>query len=238
MKLIPFALLAFLSVLIASCKDKQEAAPDTDPKTSSQGTNNNSPASADPGATAKPKPRVNTAKRNKELLRALSLDQADQAVAAIEAGATPAAKNRDGLPVLFIAAEKGDTAVVKALLKAGADPNAAIGMSFNEDGVGYRGTKDGTVLGYAAAKGNQLVMMDLVAAGADVNGAGPDGTTPLMMAADTGKLQAVRWLLEKGADPNQQNKHGGTALAMAQLMFSPDAQRQQIIELLKSKMTE
>ncbi len=184
---------------------------------------------------APPKSSVNLAKLNQDLLTALSFNQSEKAIEAIKAGASPKVKNRNGLPVIFIAAQAGAPSVVKALLAAGADPKAKIGTSFNNDGVGYSGTIDGTVLGYAAAKGNTQVMQYLVTAGADVDDSGPDGTTPLMQAAKAGKYEVVRWLIDAGANPNAKNKHGGTALGDVQMVVNPDADRKKIIDLLKSK---
>jgi ankyrin repeat protein len=48
-----------------------------------------------------------------------------------------------------------------------------------------------------------------------VNDRGASGWTPLMYAAIYGDSEAVRLLLVKGANPNTQNNHGGTALMYA-----------------------
>jgi ankyrin repeat protein len=48
-----------------------------------------------------------------------------------------------------------------------------------------------------------------------VNGKGPGGWTPLMLAALYGEVEDVRRLLAQGADPNAQNDGGGTALMYA-----------------------
>jgi len=41
------------------------------------------------------------------------------------------------------------------------------------------------------------------------------GTTPLHLAAQNGHITAVQYLLDKGADPNRQDKDGRTALMLA-----------------------
>jgi hypothetical protein len=48
-----------------------------------------------------------------------------------------------------------------------------------------------------------------------VNGKGPGGWTPIMLAALYGDVEDVRHLLALGADPNAQNDGGGTALMYA-----------------------
>lgn len=222
-----------LIALLVSCGEEKTTAPpaaENDPASGyPAAVNRSTPRVSQPAA----KPAVNVARLNQDLVTAVRFNQPDKALAAIEAGATPEAKNRDGLPVIFIAAQMGDSRVVKALLDAGADPNAKIGTSYNDDGVGYSGTSDGTVLGYAAAKAQLQIMQDLVAAGADVNGSGPEGTTPLMQAVDSGDFETVKWLIDAGADPNAKYPTGGTALGIAQRTFNPDEERQKIIDLLK-----
>jgi ankyrin repeat protein len=48
-----------------------------------------------------------------------------------------------------------------------------------------------------------------------VNAKGPSGWTPIMYAALYGDGDAVRLLLDKGANPNARNNQGGTALMYA-----------------------
>ncbi len=58
-------------------------------------------------------------------------------------------------------------------------------------------------LGYAAVVGNVEKMRDLIANGAEVNSlAGKDETSPLEDAINGGHIDAVKFLLENGADPN------------------------------------
>ena len=61
---------------------------------------------------------------------------------------------------------------------------------------------------------------NLLAHGADVNGANPDGTTPLMQAAEVSaylpnNLAAVQMLLEKNPNLESEDKQGRTALYRA-----------------------
>ena len=55
----------------------------------------------------------------------------------------------------------------------------------------------------------------MIDAGFDVNISNSHGTTPLMAAASTGRLEMVRTLLNSGADPNRMRNDKFTALALA-----------------------
>ena len=68
------------------------------------------------------------------------------------------------------AAIRGDEAVVRALIEAGADVNLARGIG-------------ATPLYIAAHNGQEAVVRALIELGADVNQASDDGTTPLCVAA-------------------------------------------------------
>lgn len=88
---------------------------------------------------------------------------------------------------LYHASERGDLALVKALLSAHADPNE-----------GIRGS---TPLAAASGGGHLDVVEALLAAGADVNvGRADGGLRPLLLASDHGHLRVVQALLAAGAD--------------------------------------
>src|ERR1700693_4451368 len=63
----------------------------------------------------------------------------------------------------------------------------------------------------ATMDGNLTRMRLLHLAGADINGRG-NSVRPLYLAAGEGKLEAVRYLLDEGADVNARENRGGTAL--------------------------
>ncbi|MFJ9822005.1 ankyrin repeat domain-containing protein [Streptomyces sp. NPDC101151] len=99
---------------------------------------------------------------------------------------------------LLEAIQIGDTARVKALLRAGADPE--------------RGDREGTTPLYAASvSGEAEIARLLLMAGAspdtESRGLGSEGT-PLCAAACWGHTETVRALLAHGADPNRREDQG------------------------------
>jgi uncharacterized protein len=102
------------------------------------------------------------------------------------------------------AAGRGFDDVVDILIQAGADPKV-------KDRNGY--TAFATAL-----LGGQFDMAEMLLKYADVNGTDNYGNTLLMAATTTGEIEAIRWLVGKGADLNKvsQLEHGGrTALIAA-----------------------
>jgi ankyrin repeat protein len=123
----------------------------------------------------------------------------------LEAGLDPEQVDRSGQTALMKAAASGHERAVASLLRLGAGPDLA-------DRAGW------TALMHAAAhpsSGSLPSIRDLVRAGAAVNRrAGPDGQTPLMIAAEKGNELATDELLRSGAQPDL--KSGGkTALDFA-----------------------
>ncbi|MGA0583510.1 MAG: ankyrin repeat domain-containing protein [Castellaniella sp.] len=104
----------------------------------------------------------------------------------------PNARDETALMYLCIL---GQTDRARALISAGARVNR----------LGW------TPLHYAASKAQVDTARMLIEQGAIVNAPGPDGTTPLMMAALSGKPDIVRLLLAHGADPTMFNAAHETA---------------------------
>ena len=99
---------------------------------------------------------------------------------------------------LFGATAVGDAGVVRAVLRAGADPGRA-------------DSEDTTPLYAASVNGEAAIVRLLLEAGAlpdtESSGIGAEGL-PLCAAACWGHTDAVRELLAHGADPNVREDHG------------------------------
>ncbi|MFN3375486.1 MAG: ankyrin repeat domain-containing protein [Burkholderiaceae bacterium] len=124
------------------------------------------------------------------------------------------ALNRNGESPLMMAALKGHVAEARALIARDADVNK----------TGW------TPLHYAAtgtsAQQTELIAL-LIEHHAYIDAASPNGTTPLMMAAHYGTAEAVRLLLQEGADPTLRNALGLTAAD-----FALRASRQSIADMV------
>ena len=140
--------------------------------------------------------------------------------ALLDAGADPNATLRGGETALMTAARTGDAATIRALLVRGADPNAR---------DGFRGQ---TALMWAAARNNAAAVHALAELGADIHAQTvtaerapggnrlfyappPTGFSALTFAARGGHLDALRVLLETGADVNATLSDGQSALVVA-----------------------
>ncbi len=101
--------------------------------------------------------------------------------------------------VLMLASIKGYLPLVKLLVEHDADVN-----------------KPGwTALHYASSAGHVPVIDYLLDNSAYIDAESPNGTTPLMMAAMYGTPEAVKVLIQAGADLNLKNAVGLTALDFA-----------------------
>ncbi|KAB2897188.1 MAG: ankyrin repeat domain-containing protein [Burkholderiaceae bacterium] len=111
-------------------------------------------------------------------------------------------RNHQGESPLMIAAIKGYMDVARALIARDADVNK----------TGW------TPLHYAASGTGpaQPAMIALLLENhAYIDAASPNGSTPLMMAAQYGTRDAVKLLLDEGADPSLKNQLGLTAADFA-----------------------
>jgi ankyrin repeat protein len=120
-----------------------------------------------------------------------------------DAGAAVQAETSEGTTALHVAARYGRTEAVHALLNRGADPDAATRMGE-------------TPLHYAALTGAGTdCMAALLDAGADIDEETDEGMTALMVTARRADLDAVEWLIERGARVDARTVTNNTALIMA-----------------------
>jgi uncharacterized protein len=102
---------------------------------------------------------------------------------------------------LMMAALRGQTEIVRKLIARDADVNK----------TGW------TPLHYAATSAHLDIIELLLENHAYIDAESPNGTTPLMMAAQYGSPAAVKLLLESGADASLKNQRGLGAIEFAHL---------------------
>lgn len=117
---------------------------------------------------------------------------------------------------LMLASLKGFLPLVKKLVDNDADVNK----------TGW------TALHYAATGGHVPVIEYLLEQSAYIDAESPNGTTPLMMAAMYGSPEAVKVLIQAGADMTLKNQLGMTALD-----FAIRGQRQNARELIETGLS-
>jgi ankyrin repeat protein len=115
--------------------------------------------------------------------------------------------NLQGETPLMIAAINGDLPVVQKLV---------LKNKAQLDHISW------TPLHYACAKGHIEVAQFLLANGANVNSLSLGGTTPLMMAVQSGNELLVKLLLDKSADLRLRNANGLTAIDIADIYNKPE----------------
>ncbi|KAJ4379967.1 hypothetical protein N0V86_004273 [Didymella sp. IMI 355093] len=123
-------------------------------------------------------------------------------------------KYRYDTSALYLAAEKGNEAMVRVLLDNGADVNM-------QDG------RYGTAILIASARGHKEVAKLLLDRGADINLQGGNYGNALQAAAVDGHKDVVELLLDRGANINLQGGYYGNALYAAAVNRHKD-----VVELL------
>ncbi len=116
------------------------------------------------------------------------------------------ALNPKGESPLMLAVFNGDLDLADQMIKKGADVNK----------TGW------TPLHYAATKGHLPLISLLIENHAYIDAESPNGSTPLMMASMYGSAEAVKLLLDEGADPLLTNQQGLTAIQFAQRVSRQD----------------
>ena len=121
----------------------------------------------------------------------------------------------DGFTALHLAAFfSGDVESARALLDAGADPDA---LAANETGL--------RPINSAAAASSTRIVSLLLERGADVHAAQHGGYTPLHSAAAHGDGELVEVLLGAGADPTLRTDSGSTPAELADERGHPETAR-------------
>lgn len=125
------------------------------------------------------------------------------------------ARGPEGSTPFMYAVLYSDTATLARLLKLGADPN-------------QRNNANATALMWAARDLEKTRL--LVSHGADVNAKSDNNRTPLMIAARRpGAAPVVKFLLDKGANPNPNAKPGAESSPLLEALTAGDAS---IVKLL------
>jgi ankyrin repeat protein len=122
----------------------------------------------------------------------------------ISAGKNVNIKNKENVTLLHVAAQSGNVEIIKLLLDAGANVNAK----------DKRGKTPLLMTDVDEEKDLLEILKLFIAKGVDVNIQYKDenNQTLLMLACDDDNLEAVKILLEAGANPNLKDSEGETAM--------------------------
>jgi len=159
----------------------------------------------------------------RSLFDAVQRGDAPAAARALDGGISPSVTDPDGVPALMLAVLFGDAAMVDLLLKRGADPNQTDptgatplmwavphlekvrllvdrGANVNARSSGLGRTP---LLVAAASPGSVDVLTLLLARGADLRATDTAGFNALAVAMQSADVDVVRFLVDRGLDPNE-----------------------------------
>lgn len=121
----------------------------------------------------------------------------------------PGGKMRRGMTKQQLRREsKKQIGMLKLLLSHGADPNQA------EEG-GETPLQRAVTQDFFSARDSELILSTLLKKGADLDAKDDWGVTALMLAAQYNRIEIVRFLLGRGANPKLVDCQGETALSKA-----------------------
>jgi ankyrin repeat protein len=166
------------------------------------------------------------------LLIAASIGQPEVAALLLDNGADPNVKDANGFTPLHHAVRDSDygldpsekaTSVltVKALLAHGANPNARLQLDKAKVAAEI---KDQGNTGQRQANGQRAKRTAITITEVELEGA-----TPVVLAAECNNLEAIKLLVEAGADPNIPTEQGTTALILSS-GAGTDVQRARALE--------
>jgi len=123
----------------------------------------------------------------------------------LAAGFSPDTRNKSGVPLLNIAARKGNWEILKLLIESGAQ------LDMQADDRGTSALLDSVM------SRNIGMVKDLIKAGANLNIKSKGGQTALVVAVGAGDERMVEALLKAGADPEITDSMGVSARKYASL---------------------
>jgi ankyrin repeat protein len=133
-------------------------------------------------------------------------------------GADVEARDEDGITTLMAAIVSGYRTRAEQLIKRGVDPNARAknGRTAAHSAASYYNRRYDRLEEDARNRYEAVEMLRLLlTSGSDLAAADNDTTTPLHSATMNGYVDAVRFLVEHGADLNQANAKGETPLFLS-----------------------
>jgi len=128
----------------------------------------------------------------------------------LAAGFSPDTRNKFGVPLLSIAARRGNHEIVRFLINAGSQ------LNLQADDRGTSALMDSVM------SKKYDILTDLIKAGANVNIKSKDGQTALVVAVGSGDEKFTEALLKAGADPDISDSLGTSARKYA-LLFHKES---------------
>lgn len=151
----------------------------------------------------------------------------------LENGVDVNVRNDIGKTPLYLAAQKGYSIVVRALLERGAEVNAIIDEGSREGRWTALMIALQRTSGMPTNEESLEIVNTLLTKGADVNAKAYDGKTVLMLATIMRDRKIVQALLEAGAQVKDKDNQGRTAALLALDKSMVIEEREAIIQLLK-----